>query len=349
MEGGTVDTIDNVDDVLAHFGVKGMRWGHRKTETPRQQSFRAAAKAKKAEKKEAKADSKWEKSIYTTKGAIAVHNNVADQMNSEILPRLNGKSKYKDKNLYDDPKLEKEYFKEYEKLTDQAYSKAITAVHGSSPSGKKTATYVNDAEGARIVITDSTVKHADSDEPDLVFLLKLDARGLVSEMNEAEKQIEHADNVDNFLMHYGVKGMRWGVRRSAAERAAPSAVKTTNKAAIRGSQDIKVKAKAGRGVVATKGGKRNVATSDAISAAAARQKAKASTTDALSNKELKAANERMNLEIQFKKLAKEEAKMNRGKKFVDAFIKTLGGEAVAAAASTTTTTATQIPRKAIGG
>lgn len=162
--------------------------------------------------------------------------------------------------------------------------------------------------------------------------------------------METPRTVDGILAHYGVKGMKWGVRRSAAERAAPSEVKVRTKSAQRGSQDIKVTNKHG-GRVATKGGKRNVATDEAIRSAVARQKAKKSTTNALSNKELKDAVDRMNLEQQFNKLTKQDAKANRGKKFISAVFKVGTGDLVgaAAAASSTSTRATQVrPRRAIG-
>lgn len=133
-------------------------------------------------------------------------------------------------------------------------------------------------------------------------------------------EIENREDLDNFLVHYGVKGMKWGVRRTRAERraarAAPSETKVKGGPATRGSQDITVKTKAGKGVTGTKGGKRNVATDEAVKTKAARQKAKASTTDALSNKELKEAIERMNLEQQFVRLEKS-SKKKRGGEFME--------------------------------
>lgn len=328
-----------VEDFLSHVGVKGMKWGVRKDGTPH---------TRRSAKKEAKADQKWEKSIYSMHGAIAVHNHVADQMNSDILPRLNGKSKYKDKNLYDDPKLEKEYMKEYEGLASKAYSKAVTEVHGVSPSGKKAAFYVNDQHGERIEVRSGvTVEHAETDEPDLVFLLKRDANGLVLEMNEAEAEVKHSDEVEDFFAHYGVQGMKWGVRRSRSERlaarSAPSEVREKTKPALRGSQAIKVTNRSG-GRVSTRGGKRNIASEEAVRAAVRRQKAKGSSVRALSNKELKETIERMNLEQQYSKLAKQADKPSV-KKFIDAL---MGVSEGAVASSAGRTTATQIRPKAIG-
>ena len=79
---------------------------------------------------------------------------------------------------------------------------------------------------------EASVKHADepkefdNDPYDgLVYLITRDAEGFFVDIEppfeddevdaqeeEAEAAVEHS--VDNFLEHYGVKGMRWGVRRS---------------------------------------------------------------------------------------------------------------------------------------
>lgn len=126
--------------------------------------------------------------------------------------------------------------------------------------------------------------------------------------------------VDDILAHYGVKGQKWGVRKSESERSTPSTVKIKNKSSVRGAQDITVKARAGRGVTKTKGGARNVASKDAIETRATRQKARRSTTDALTNAELKKVTERMKLEQSYRKLQKEEPKIKRGKDFIKDFL-----------------------------
>lgn len=38
--------MDTVDDILEHYGVKGMKWGHRKAETDRPPAHSDAIKAK---------------------------------------------------------------------------------------------------------------------------------------------------------------------------------------------------------------------------------------------------------------------------------------------------------------
>lgn len=74
-------------------------------------------------------------------------------------------------------------------------------------------------------------------------------------------------SVENFLEHFGVKGMRWG-KKGAASKEAPSA--------------------------------------DSTHATALRSRAKTSKPKALTNKELQEAINRMNLEQQFKRLTTNE-------------------------------------------
>ncbi len=108
------------------------------------------------------------------------------------------------------------------------------------------------------------------------------------------------DTVDDILKHYGVKGMKWGVRKDRL----PSAVV--------------VKPKRG-GALKTSGGKNQPASRDAKSAARLRQRAKASTTNSLSNDELQRLVKRMNLEQQYSNLSKQQA--SGGKAFIAKLIK----------------------------
>lgn len=94
------------------------------------------------------------------------------------------------------------------------------------------------------------------------------------------------ESVDDILAHYGVKGMRWGVRRSSSS----------------GPQKIVVKAKPGK-KLKTSGGKGHSATKEARAAAIARQKGKKSTLESLTNQELSSAIKRMQLEKQFSELS----------------------------------------------
>jgi hypothetical protein len=91
----------------------------------------------------------------------------------------------------------------------------------------------------------------------------------------------------DFIKHFGVKGMHWGVRRGRNGESGPS--------------EVGVKMRAGKRLKVS-GGKNHPAHQDAINAAIAKQKARKSSTDALSTHELQNLVNRMNLEQQFARL-----------------------------------------------
>ncbi len=99
------------------------------------------------------------------------------------------------------------------------------------------------------------------------------------------------------IAHYGVKGMKWGVRKKRLD----------------GPEDVMVKTAPGKRVKAT-GGRANPVAEDAIEAARLRQRAKRSTTDSLSNQELQRVITRMQLEDSYDKLIKSEVRIGKGKR-----------------------------------
>lgn len=116
------------------------------------------------------------------------------------------------------------------------------------------------------------------------------------------------ESLEVFLEHHGIKGMKWGIRRSKAQLARANPKKDD------GPEDVTVTTRPGARVK-TSGGRRQTPSEDAITVATLRQKAASSTTDSLSNRELKALVERMNLEKQYNNLAPDTR--SRGKKFID--------------------------------
>lgn len=95
-----------------------------------------------------------------------------------------------------------------------------------------------------------------------------------------------------FLAQYGVKGMRWGVRRSEKQLARSRASSET---------EVTLKYKPG-GKVKTSGGANRPPSEDFKKAAAAGQIARTSGSSALSNSELQAFVQRANLESQYSKI-----------------------------------------------
>lgn len=122
-------------------------------------------------------------------------------------------------------------------------------------------------------------------------------------MDGSESGSASVVTADDVLAHFGVKGMRWGVRRS--EKISSGPVEPTAKVSRR------------TGVIdthKTRGGEGFDAHNDAKVTARSKQIAKKSGTQALSTKELQDLVSRMNLEQQYSKLAA--SKENPGKKFV---------------------------------
>lgn len=105
---------------------------------------------------------------------------------------------------------------------------------------------------------------------------------------------------EDILEHYGIKGMKWGVRRTRAQIDADSAEATRKK-------DIQSKVKKNR------------------------------TTDVLTNAELQEVITRMNLEQQFQRLnaPPEKAKKSKGDNFVKQLVKKVAQEQLKTAINST--------------
>lgn len=106
------------------------------------------------------------------------------------------------------------------------------------------------------------------------------------------------------VKHYGVKGMRWGVRRTPEQLARARGERLKKK---KGGNNVNLAADTAK-----------TASSDAKKAAAARDKAAKKGVAALSNDELKILNDRLNLEKNYTKLTtepEEERKVSAGEKF----------------------------------
>lgn len=181
--------------------------------------------------------------------------------------------------------------------------------------------------------------HADSfDAPDLFIDLVLDDNGLISGVKYAKPSADDAmaqtmEIGEAFLFHYGVKGMKWGVRKDQAGpgfgvtrahiEARQKAVEARRREA-RPAQDTQARdtigpTKYNKTKIKTKGGEDHPAHDDAVNTALIEQKLKKSGPAALSNQELRIINERMQLEQNTARLVSE--RKNNGKGFVSNLLK----------------------------
>jgi 2'-5' RNA ligase len=116
------------------------------------------------------------------------------------------------------------------------------------------------------------------------------------------------DRGEEFIAHFGVKGMKWGVRK---ERSVSTSVRTDTGLVRRKTK------------VVAKGGESHPAHTDAIIAAVQKQKLRKSGTDALSTQELRELSTRLQLEAQVETLT-----TKKGKKFAKRQLETAGQQQI---------------------
>lgn len=315
------------EDVLVHFGKKGMKWGVRNDKG--HEGERAKTK------KIAKLDKKFERNAQSLSTTIKIHNRAADLTNKNDIDRINNKEEYKGQDFTRHTPLREKYYQEHQKAYLDNVVKAASE-QGTNASGTKKYSILEGQDGSWDVFVDH-VQHADGAEPEYTVYPQYDATRHITSIKLPDVAAHGEAFSNDVLAHFGVKGMHWGVRRSREERmaarSAPSKVKVKSKPAVRGSQDVKVRVRAGRQATTT-GGRRNVATEDAIRVAALRQKAKASHTDALSNHELDAAVKRMQLETKFKDLEKKSKRQQPlGRRIAEAILGERGNDSFVSVAA----------------
>jgi hypothetical protein len=131
--------IELSEDELAHFGVKGMRWGKRKAVDSGSDDV-SPRQAKKLEK----ADRKWERNATTQSAYFKIYNEAATRMNNDI-DKINGKAEYKNADLSKPSSLQKKYYKEHSEAMTK-HLNDVASAQGTSPSGKKRLKFDYDVE-----------------------------------------------------------------------------------------------------------------------------------------------------------------------------------------------------------
>ena len=244
----STETSEKVEEFLAHYGVKGMRWGVRRDLKKLRPGDRADYIARK--------DSKWTAKVEANP-KVAKISKMASKDAKRQIKQLN--TQYAKKDLKKDALTRSRYDSEIQSILTQSLAKASNKVHGMSPTRLSEVKVYRFSDGsmlagigsrnnvkltaqrAKITKADekrakrdaraeskaakAEVKHADleslseEDAADVIFAFTLDSNGFATDVITPFDDLEHSEELDDFLAHYGVKGMRWGVRRSDDELA----------------------------------------------------------------------------------------------------------------------------------
>lgn len=196
------------EQFLEHVGVKGMKWGVRKDRGHEGER----AKTKQINK----LDQKFERKTQSMSTWIDLHNSAARRSNEFDIDRINNKAVYKDMDFNRESPLRRKYMAEHEAAYLKNLDKAAADM-GTNASGTKKYAISTDADGNWGVYL-SDVKHAEGlvEEPNFTVKLSFDKLGHIVKL-EVVELIHGLDLASNFLAHYGVKGMRWGKRKSAPD------------------------------------------------------------------------------------------------------------------------------------
>jgi hypothetical protein len=131
-------------------------------------------------------------------------------------------------------------------------------------------------------------------------------------------------SVSQVLAHHGVLGMHWGVRKSTEGHRSGDTGKDRGKKSTTPTPVTIGTKRMGRPGIKTSGGKGHPATADATRHAIAKQTAKKSSTDSLSDKELKDLVNRMNMEQSYDRMRSDPGGI--GKRFVGKLLGNVGNQ-----------------------
>jgi hypothetical protein len=253
---------------LAHYGVKGMKWGVHRTMSRSGRDIRKAVKTGDMSRRQAT----WEKDVFTSKNYIKAYNRGAANINSKI-PEFNRKHPLTEKSSKAQMKA---YNKAVNKMMADTFTETFRSMFGDSPDGRRLTVNEEDMEetGWPIIELQHSGIGLPTGVPKIKVIFDEIGRIVSVELDESE------------LSHYGIKGMKWGVRKDRSSRRAARATKVR--------KALGVDSEESRQVLSTM----------------------TKRVGNMSNSELQAAVNRMNLERKYERLAnpKKEAAKNMAEK-----------------------------------
>lgn len=197
-------SAEDLSEYLAHHGVKGQKWGVRRDRGHEGQRAKT--------RKIARLDKKFARNAGTLATYIKIHNMAAEKANKLDIERINNKPKYKNADFNKPSKLRDEYYKEHMNAFNKRLDEAAESFGTNASGTQKLAIRLENDGNWQAVLVD--VKHSS----DSLFKIKVNYDGLghITSIGDAEddslEQFETLE-LDDILVHFGVKGMHWGVRR----------------------------------------------------------------------------------------------------------------------------------------
>lgn len=198
-----LSAVGEMSSDVKHFGTKGMRWGVRKGAS---------------EGKASKEDLKWDKNLNKAGAAALV---ITSAKSRPVVAKINSKPEYKNADFTKPSPLRDKYFAEHAKSFETMLNQELpNHISTSSPTGKFKAEFKVDSPvgpPTLLVTLADTASHSGiNSDGSFTVDVTLDDMGKIVSF---EMRNDFIAQGENFLEHFGVRGMRWGVRRSKKDRA----------------------------------------------------------------------------------------------------------------------------------